>query len=226
MATVYTQADEDVLDVMRRVIAAHDMFDEIGEHVKIEVLTAWAANGVPLRHGGDRAAAKIRVIDGEERSRGGPDVRILIDADLFAGMSPRTREALFAHEIYHLRLQRHLDGSIKTDPYGRPVIKMIDDDWCINGFQRVAEWYGDASIEVRSYRQVGEMLAQMSLPLGGPETTSDAEADVNRAEEELASICKICEGDLSISCPACGRAAAQSEPRPRSRRTRHEEAST
>ena len=98
-------------------------------------------------------------------------------------MSPRSQEALFAHELYHLRLQRHLDGSVKVDPYGRPVIRMIDDDWCINGFQRVAEWYGDASIEVQAHRGVGELLSQTALPFGDP--GSDAERE---AVEEWASI--------------------------------------
>ena len=182
MATVYKIADEDVLAVMRRVINDHGIFAEIGEHVRIEVLMAWSDKGAPLKHGGATAAAKIRVVDGEERSRGGPDVRILIDAGLFATMSPRTQEALFAHELYHLRLQRHLDGSVKVDPYSRPVIKMIDDDWCINGFQRVAEWYGDASIEVQAHRGVGELLSQTALPFGDP--GSDAERE---AVEEWAS---------------------------------------
>ena len=177
MATVYKIADEDVLAVMRRVIDDHGIFAEIGENVRTEVLMAWSDKGSPLKHHGATAAAKIRVVDGEERSRGGPDVRILIDAGRFASMSPRSQEALFAHELYHLRLQRHLDGSVKVDPYGRPVIKMIDDDWCINGFQRVAEWYGDASIEVQAHRGVGEMLGQTALPFGDPAPLSEVERE-------------------------------------------------
>lgn len=183
MATVFKLADEDVLDVMRRVIGAHDRFAEIGAHVRAEVLLAWSDKGPPLKHHGDTAAAKIRVVDGEERSRGGPDVRILIDADRFAAMPPRTREALFAHELYHLRIQRHLDGSVKTDPYGRPVINMIADDWCINGFQQVAQWYGGASVEMRSYRVLGEVLGQVALPFQATDSAAAREAAEEAAEE-------------------------------------------
>lgn len=177
MATTYAIAGDDVLAVMRRVIDAHDVFADIGKHVNIEVLMAWADGGVAVKLHGDRAAAKIKVIGGEERSRGGPDVRIVIDARMFGEMSPRTRMALFAHELYHIELQRHLDGSVKTDPYDRPIIKLIDDDWCINGFQRVAEWYGDASLEVQSYRAVGEVLGQGTLPFGDPAPLSEVERE-------------------------------------------------
>ena len=177
MATTYAIAGDDVLAVMRRVIDAHDVFADIGKHVNIEVLMAWADGGAAVKLHGDRAAAKIKVVGGEERSRGGPDVRIVIDARMFGEMSPRTRMALFAHELYHIELQRHLDGSIKVDAYDRPIIKLIDDDWCINGFQRVAEWYGDASLEVQSYRAVGEMLAQGSLPFGASAEDDDEDDD-------------------------------------------------
>ncbi|MEK9735794.1 MAG: putative metallopeptidase [Candidatus Nanopelagicales bacterium] len=177
MATTYVMASEDVLAVMRRVIDVHDVFADIGKHVNIEVLMAWADSGAAVKLHGDRVAAKIKVVGGEERSRGGPDVRIVIDAKTFGKMSPRTRMALFAHELYHIQVQRQLGGLIKVDAYDRPIIKLIDDDWCINGFQRVAEWYGDASVEVQAYKRVGEVLGQGTLPFGASAEDDDEDDD-------------------------------------------------
>lgn len=177
MSTEYRLADEDVVAVMDAVIDRHTKFADLRKHdVRIEVLMAWADNNEPVKKHGAVAAACVKVVSGEERSRGGPDVRIKVDAKRYGEFGPKSREALFAHELYHLEVQYHDGGGVKLDVYGRPVIKSIHDDWCVNGFRQVAEWYGDAAIEVRSHRAVAEILSQCVLPLNfsdtlGPDTT-------------------------------------------------------
>lgn len=153
--------------VMNTVIARHPTFEDLSKHdVRIEVLMAWSDNDEPVKVHGAVALACVKVVGGEERANGGPDARIKVDAKRYADLAPRSREAMFAHELYHLEVQYRDGGGVKLDVYGRPVLKCLPDDWCLTGFREVAAWYGDASIEVRSHRTVGEILSQGTLPMG------------------------------------------------------------
>ena len=200
MPTSYALADEDVIAVMGRVIERHAMFAQLVTHeLKIEVLMAWSDKGSAVKVHGAPAIASIKAVSGEERSRGGPDVRIKVDAFKFNSLPAESREAVFAHELYHIRLKPN-GGDVERDTYGRPVVRLIPDDWCINGFQRVAEWYGEHSVERIGYRRLGEILGQKSLPLGeaadepaaaDEKVDVDAELTAGVAEVEAARAAKL-----------------------------------
>jgi hypothetical protein len=179
--TEYKTAPDDVLAVMAHAIERHDRFAEITDsETKIDVLMVWADNDKPIKVHGATATAKIQVIKGDRRVRGESDLEILVDAKRYGALKARSREAMFAHELYHIEYNHGGDGeSVKLDVYGRPDVHLIPDDYTINGFKTVADWYGDDSLEVRSHRAVGEILSQGTLPLGEadepePDTASDA----------------------------------------------------
>ncbi len=182
MPTQYTLADKSDVDLMHEVISRHERFSDLRKFgVVIEVLMAWSDNDQPIKHHGAVAIASVKVVGGEERANGGPDVRIKIDAKRYLALGKASREAVFAHELYHIEVQYSGGDGVKRDPYGRPVIKTIPDDWTINGFQEVAEWYGEASIERRSYQAVGGLLEQRRLfPSEG--STTEVEPDDDQAE--------------------------------------------
>lgn len=171
MATEYKPADCDVLDVMARVLDRHDRFRPLLDaEAIIEVVMAYSDGNHALPR---KATADIKQIPAIERAKGAGDFRIRIDAGKWAKLCvrPRRCDALFAHELTHLQLQRlGTDGDgrgiYKRDVYGRLVATLIDDDWEINGFKWVAEEYGEDANERVAYRAVGELLSQGTLPFG------------------------------------------------------------
>lgn len=187
MPTEYKVADDEVIDVMREVMRKHEWFrDLIERDVRVEVLFAWADNNQPVKCHGVPALAAIKVVGAEERATGGPDLRIKVDAKRYEALSPTSRQALFAHELYHAEVQFDDAGHVKLDAYRRPVIKLIPDHWSINGFRPLVDWYGENSVEMISYRRVSEMLAQRSFgfvskpelkPTPEPETKPESVAE-------------------------------------------------
>ena len=200
MGIEYKPADDDVIAIMDRVIERHGMFAPIATHdVRVEILMAWSDKGAAVKVHGAPALASIKVVSGEERARGGPDLRIKIDSFRFGQLSARSREAVIAHELYHVRFKHH-GSDVERDIYGRPIVRLIPDDWCINGFRRVAEWYGEDSVERISYGRLGEILGQKSLPFDEEESEAaaadekvdvDAELTAGVAEAEAARAAKL-----------------------------------
>lgn len=159
MPTVYQIAEAEVWDVFRRVLQTK--FPVLNEaDLRFELLAAFNPDGPAVKLHGAAALATIKVIGPEERAKGAGDLRIKIDAERYERMRPRTREAIFAHELYHVVLARKKNGALKLDPYERPVTRLRPDDWCMTGFKEVADWYGEDSVERISYQNLGEILRQ------------------------------------------------------------------
>ena len=172
MPTTYEPADISVSSILDDVLSFHDRFTPIVDAgVRFDLLMASNDNGNPLKHHGSVAAAMIKIVGPEERARvlargetDPPDLRIKIDAGRWGRLTDRQRMALLAHELYHVELVTKPNSVIlKRDAYDRPVIKLIPDDWTINGFVEVASWYGEDAAERRSYKGVGELLAQKTF---------------------------------------------------------------
>ncbi len=173
---VFVPADPSVYATLKAVLERHARYAPLLHcDLRIEILKAYdPRGGRPLKVAGSPVAAKIKVVGPEERSRGGPDVRILIDLDRYRGFHEKRRHALLAHELYHLQLVDK-DGKLVRDDYGRPTVRLIPDDYMINGFVEVYNWYGESSVERMTFQGVAELLSQTYLPLGDPEPVPEGQ---------------------------------------------------
>lgn len=189
MPTVYQMSEMEVWEVFRHVLQSKfPILDQAD--LRFELLSAFNPDGPAVKLHGSPALAVIKVIGPEERAKGAGDLRIKIDAERYDRLSDRTREAMFAHELYHVVLARKKNGALKLDPYERPVTRLKPDDWCFTGFKEVADWYGEDSVERISYRRLGEILSQsvfefVSRDDDAPATSPDV------AEDTLAALVSV-----------------------------------
>lgn len=167
MSITLTPADQSMLNVLQDVLVDH--YPELIEaDLKIEVLMASAPEGKPaVKLHGNPALAVIKIVGPDERCSGGPDVRIKVDLGRWASLGPKRREALFAHELFHVVLSRDEDGELLTDDYDRPKVKLKPDDWAITGFKAIYDLYGEDSVEWSSYVAMRETLGQGTFDFMG-----------------------------------------------------------
>lgn len=105
------------------------------------------------------ASAKVRITTLEDRSRGVPDVKIVIDRGVWANAPAQTKAAILDHELTHVALKD--EGG--HDDLGRPKLRLREHDWMTWGFDRIAERYKDFAPEVQGARDLVERLKQMSF---------------------------------------------------------------
>lgn len=177
MPKLYSPANDEMLDRYQCALEEHFAFliDE-KIHVDIQAVITDGKHALPKG-----ALACIKIVGPEERARGGPDVRILVDFAAYSRLEDVSKEAMYAHELYHIIIAKDKEGETRLDPYHRPVIRLKPDDWYIMGFKEVADWYGAASIERRSFAMLDRALfhqtlfqflrGEDSLPMGEPEPT-------------------------------------------------------
>ncbi len=179
--------DLEIMADLHAVIDSHDRFAPIAEFgVKIDVLLGYNDGDADVLK--DDADAQIKVLKGEDRVNGVGDVRILINGERYRRYTSRQRAGLLAHELYHIQIPTHREvvfddadrevfvSRPDLDDYGRPVVKLIKDDYKFTGFREVAQWYGADSGEVRFYRMLGASLEQSSLPFMA--VTEDRDSDL------------------------------------------------
>lgn len=76
-----------------------------------------------------------------------PEFLIVLDAALWASYSPKQREALAFHELFHLRAKEDPDtGVAKLDEFGRPVLEIAPHDHEL--FSAEIERYGPELLEL------------------------------------------------------------------------------
>ncbi|MDR3634390.1 MAG: putative metallopeptidase [Isosphaeraceae bacterium] len=218
MPTTYKLAqevDERILMTMERVLRKHLHFlPLLDAEVNIEVLCAFSDKGRPVKMMKCPVLAKAKVVKDEERARGGPDVRIVLDAKAWGTLGRPSQESVFAHELYHLKLVEDGDGGFEQDAYDRPVVKTIPDDWLINGFGDVAAWYGEHSIERRSYVALSKRLGQLRLPFGEVETREVATDKSTSGDPIDTAVAEaLCQVEACADPAVVAQAAAKEKPR-------------
>lgn len=191
MTTVYkTPSEIDDFDItadLRRVLERHGRFKPILDFdLKIDLSIAYSDKDDAVKLHGAPALAKIKIIGPEDRARGNGDVRITVDGPKYERRNQRQRDAILCHELYRIAIKTHrvvekdeADKDVVVtradlDPYERPVVKLIPDDWHVTGFRQVAEWYGNDSAEVCSHRAIGELLGQLVMPFAMAPGSEDA----------------------------------------------------
>jgi hypothetical protein len=103
--------------------------------------------GPAIKHGGYAAAGLCRISSHRDRVEGKTDFTIILDGDQWPEWTDRRREAVIMHELLHPELVRDQDGGIVLDDCHRPKLKMRLHDVQIGTFDRVAEVYGEDSID-------------------------------------------------------------------------------
>lgn len=162
MAKTYGLASEEVWDRFRDAMNNTTWGERlIPEEIRFEILCVTTDGPAALTNG---ALARIKVVGAEERSRGGPDCRILLDLYQYQDLeNDIQREAVFAHELFHIEMTRNKKGVVKRDDYDRPRFKMKKDHWYITGFHQVWSHYRENSIEQLSYDRMTEAFELTSL---------------------------------------------------------------
>ena len=173
MAAIYEKCDDAVEKLAKKIINKH--IPDIAEaDVLIEYAFASAEkdkNGDPVGHaivkGGYPKAGYCQVISAKERALGRADVRIMLDKDYWEKIPEDQRTALMHHELHHIIVKRTPDGDIDTDEYSRPKIKMRLHDREFGFFDKIAQLYGKASVEVQSatkfIEEVGTFYVQTDM---------------------------------------------------------------
>jgi hypothetical protein len=148
MGTTYQKADDDVLELLGRAMTEYHP-GLAAEGVAVGVLMAANPDGVPVKHGGYPALAKVSVVSLKDRVTKEIDAEIVVDELEFNKLRTAQRVAMFDHELTHLELKRDKDsGEVQRDDLGRPRLKTRPGDF--NGgdaFREVIERHGDMAIE-------------------------------------------------------------------------------
>lgn len=186
MAIVYADADAESRSILDEVIKSH--FPEIAvlsDPLVIDLRMAEEETDDDAGDGDGYAApvvkrygvgvpAKIAVVGPVERSRGGPDLRIIVDMARWREADEDACRGMLFSELNRVTMKRDKEGGLKRDPYGRPMIKLRPYDWVLAGFRETVRVFGDASPERRDLDRVEAMLSQKSLPFVADAADEDA----------------------------------------------------
>jgi len=160
MSVMYTKADQETLEMISEVMNQYHGGLRDSE-VTVQCLMASAAvdaNGDSLGHaimaGGYPALATVRIIPIKQRAAGFADAEIILDADNWEVSSERERRALIDHELHHLMLKVDEKGHAIRDDQGRPKFTMRKHDIQVGWFNLIANRHGEASVEVRQFREM------------------------------------------------------------------------
>lgn len=153
MATIYEKADDEVMEVVDRMMAKyHGQLLEAG--TRIDVLMAENPDGAAVKCHGISCYAKVRVVSYKDRVKGCGDAEIIIDGQEWATMSSPRRDALIDHELEHLELTG------KRDDLDRPKLTILLHDIDVGWFKTIADRHGEASEERRQALRMVDELGQ------------------------------------------------------------------
>jgi len=171
MAT-YEVCPPEVRALLGELVDTH--FEEIAKaELTIDLLFAYAdkdkygmRKGPALSKRGHECAAIVSKTPVKDRIRGLRDVLILIDGDHWPDWTLEQRRALLHHELTHIDIER-IDGEVKHDSAGRPVVAMRPHDFEVGGFHEVIDIYGIAAMEARMLVAAAKPYAeQMEFAFG------------------------------------------------------------
>ena len=173
MSVGYDKAPQEVMDVVGEIVHKHHPDLEEAK-VTIQVLLAHKfdkdGDAEPaMKTRGQVVLAKISITNLQDRVRGIPDAKLIIDRTFgWDELSQSRRAALIDHELTHLNLTLDQDGIIKRDDRNRPKLHIRHHDWELTGFAEVCERHGEAAVEVAQMIRWQEDYGQFAMfPLKG-----------------------------------------------------------
>lgn len=133
-------------------------------NVKIDLWFWDDPEGAPsVKVRGFEVFGKIITIPPHNRAAGSPDFRIVVDAFKWESADVAEREAALDSLIEQKEVCTTEKGEVLRDKAGRPKLKNRKPDLIVEGYARVAEEHGAASIEAKQYATVYGTFAQMKL---------------------------------------------------------------
>lgn len=157
--------------------------------VQIEILMAANDTGPAVSHGGYPASAVIKIMSLKDRAAGCKDARMIIDNAAWDEYSPKEREALVDHELYHLVLATNDEGDVKRDDLDRPKLKIRKHDFQMGGWYSMCEKHGPNAIEGQSVAYVAAKLTQMEFDWTSAELMAAKGSGVDATESSELQEC-------------------------------------
>jgi hypothetical protein len=168
----FEKADATVNEIVTGLVGKyHKRLADVG--VRLAVLMAHAKldkqgepRDTPVKFGGYKALAIVKVTTLRERTLGQADAVITIDGDKWPDLTAAEQKALIDHELEHL--EPHCDrktGEPLKDDRGRPRLYCRLHDWQLGGFDAVARRHKEHSIEVKAVRALRDWQSLEQLTL-------------------------------------------------------------
>lgn len=159
MKLVFEKAPLGVFDMMNSVKAQyHPHLDSVAATIGITFVFGYDSEDQPvpaLKHGGYFTPGQVRLIKGKNRVNNPNDFEILLDHSFWDTATEETRKAILDHELNHVKCKTDRAGVPQVDQdTGRPHLRLIKDDFCINGFFDVIRRHGPAAVEANSVQGV------------------------------------------------------------------------
>lgn len=172
MATIYWQADQQVMDFIYDVMEKYHQ--ELSGHFKIGVLFALSGNEnqPSVKHNGYPAFVTIKLVSQKDRITKGYNIEMIIDSEYWKNSCDKSREALIDYALSHLEIKRKQvkkfnqkipsATEIVVDSSGCPVLKIRKGDWNAGyGFRDVVARHGDYSVEVAAFDQANAIITTL-----------------------------------------------------------------
>src|SRR5262245_54787412 len=105
MAKSYSECGRDVIDVAKKVLDAYHP-DLREAEVTFAYYFAFSTNGPAVRLHGYPCQATVKVNSLKDRVEGKADCTLTLDGEHWDTLKAREREALLAHELYHVTVKR------------------------------------------------------------------------------------------------------------------------
>ncbi len=165
MATTYEECPKTVQTFASDVLREYHP-NLYAAEVEIQYAFAMNAKDWPLKVRGQRVAGKVKIVNLEDRARGGPDAKITLDKGWWDEHDDAERRALLDHEHEHLlltKMRTDEEGALKfdTDDVGRPKLKMKNHDAECGVFFSVMERHQEKSVDFRVVQTIAKQARKL-----------------------------------------------------------------
>jgi len=155
MPSTYSNATQEIAPIAEPLIAKFHQ-DLVDANVTIDFIFATAGinedtgeqTGPAIVHNGYRALGLTKIMSLKDRTMGRADAEILLDGDVWVGMSADQCNALLDHELEHIEVKRDKVGAIVTDDLNRPKLTLKKHDFQAGWFHSIAERWQVSSQEI------------------------------------------------------------------------------
>lgn len=165
MSKIYSLPSKELKDFLHQALEKWHS-DLLRHGVKIGLICVASDDGEPALKGFAKhpAAAKVSVVSHKDRLVKKYDAEIEIDQYFYKDATDDELLSVFDHELTHLELQ-FKEGELKTDDLGRPVLKLIPDEFAVWGFYDVIRRHRGAAQETQAVDRLVHTLRERQLML-------------------------------------------------------------
>jgi len=163
MAKTFTDGSQRDYDRLSRITRQfhHELADN-GARVSITFVRAFDKDDEPqtsLKFAGASAYAIVKLISQERKLRIPFDAEIKVDGFLWDELTERSKDALFDHELSHIKVVTDAHGAPLMDDQNHVKLKLVPDDIVLTGFFNVIRHFGTDALEHQSITRAMESAA-------------------------------------------------------------------